>query len=313
METEAIKGLHHITAVSGPPQENFNFYRNTLGLRFIKKTINFDDPFTYHLYYGNYHATPGSAITFFPWQHVADGQPNTGEATRVQYAVPSDSLNFWQDRLQKLGVEVEKTEMKFGFQHLMFTDNDGMRVGLVGDPVIDNTETRGYGGVPDNDAIRGFFGTTLSLSDTGRTGELLREFGWKAEGEENGIERFSSEPDNHLGRYVDLVKEPGLNGRFGKGSIHHIAFRVPNDEVQEKWREKIRQMGFDITPVRNRDYFRSIYFREPGGVLFEIATDIPGFDADEPFDQLGQTLKIPTWYEKHRDEIESRLPELKTD
>lgn len=308
-----IKGLHHITAVSGPPQENFDFYRNKLGLRFIKKTINFDDPFTYHLYYGNHNADPGSAITFFPWQHVVDGAPSSGEATVVQYTIPQGSLAYWKERFNKFRINTGKEFKRFGYVHLPLTDNDGMKIELVEDPLGSETGTRGYGGVSDQHAIRGFFGTTLSLADTGRTAEILKEFGWKDEGTENGDLRFSSEPESHLGRYVDLRKEPELNGRFGKGSVHHIAFRVPDDEAQAYWRETVLKMGFEITPVKNRDYFRSIYFREPGGVLFEIATDIPGFDVDEPFDKLGSTLKLPDWYEKHRDEIEKRLPKLVTD
>lgn len=307
-----IKGLHHITAVSGPPQENFDFYRNRLGLRFTKKTINFDDPFTYHLYYGNHNATPGSAITFFPWSHVPEGKINSGEATVVQYTIPKGSLDYWKERLDKLGIEYGDTFQRFGFTHLPFTDNDGMKLELVEDELGGKLETKGYGGVQDKHAITGFFGTTLSLADTGRTAEILKEFGWKEEGTENGDLRYSSEPDNHLGRYINLRKEK-LSGQFGRGSIHHIAFRVPDDEAQAYWRETILKMGFDITPVKNRDYFRSIYFREPGGVLFEIATDIPGFDVDEPFEELGQNLKLPNWYEQHRDEIEKRLPELVVD
>lgn len=310
---QPIKGLHHITAVSGPPQQNFNFYRNKLGLRFIKKTINFDDPFTYHLYYGNHNAEPGSAITFFPWQHVVDGQPNKGEATAVQYAVPGNSLDYWSDRFKELNIETGVLYNHFGFKHLPLTDNDGMNIELVADSKVNNNQTKGYGGVEDRHAIRGFFGTTLSLSDIGRTGELLAEMGWSNEGEQDDMTRYSSETDSNLGRYVDLKSDPNLSGRFGRGSIHHIAFRVPDDEAQAEWREKIQKMGFQITPVKNRDYFRSIYFREAGGVLFEIATDIPGFDVDEPFEHLGENLKMPAWYEKHRDEIEARLPELKTD
>jgi glyoxalase family protein len=310
--TQKIKGLHHITAVSGPPQQNYDFYRNKLGLRFIKKTINFDDPFTYHLYYGNYNATPGSAITFFPWQHVVDGKANTGEATVVQYTIPEGSMEYWKERLNKFGIASSGTFTRFGFTHLPFADNDGMKIELVEDQKGGALETKGIGGVADRHAIRGFFGTTLSLADTGATAEILKEFGWNEEGTEDGHIRYASEPDNGLGRYVDLRKEPGLDGRFGKGSIHHIAFRVPDDEAQAYWRETIQKMGFEITPVKNRDYFRSIYFREPGGVLFEIATDIPGFDVDEPFDQLGQSLKLPEWYEKYRADIEQRLPELKT-
>ena len=310
--SHTINGLHHITAVSGPPQENFDFYRNKLGLRFTKKTINFDDPFTYHLYYGNYNATPGSAITFFPWNQVPEGKINSGEATVVQYTIPKGSLDYWKERFKELNIEHGKSFERFGFTHLPFTDNDGMKLELVEDELGEQLDTKGYGGVKDNHAIRGFFGTTLSLKETGRTAEILKEFGWKEEGAENGDVRFSSKPDNHLGRYVDLRKED-VSGQFGRGSVHHIAFRVPDDEAQAYWRETILKMGFEITPVKNRDYFRSIYFREPGGVLFEIATDTPGFDVDEPLDQLGENLKLPSWYEKHRDEIEKRLPELKVD
>jgi glyoxalase family protein len=309
---EPIKGLHHITAVSGPPQDNFNFYRNKLGLRFIKKTINFDDPFTYHLYYGNHSAEPGSTITFFPWQNVVDGQPNRGEATAVQYAVPGNSLDYWRERFNSLHINTGDIYQHFGFKHLPLSDNDGMNIELVADQKVNDNQAKGYGGVDDNYGIRGFFGSTLSLPDIGRTGELLTEMGWKSEGDQNEVTRYSSEPDNNLGRYVELKSEPNLYCRFGRGSIHHIAFRIPDDKAQAEWREKIRKMGFQITPVKNRDYFRSIYFREAGGVLFEIATDVPGFDVDEPFEELGENLKIPAWYEKHREEIEARLPELKT-
>ncbi|MDX1592290.1 MAG: ring-cleaving dioxygenase [Balneolaceae bacterium] len=311
--SNAIQGIHHITAVSGPPQENYEFYRNKLGLRFIKKTINFDDPFTYHLYYGNHQATPGSAITFFPWQHVVQGSPNKGEATGVQYSIPKGTIEWWQNYLKGKGIEAgDKTE-RFGYSLISLKDNDGMHLELTEDADSIIPDTKGYSDVKDDAAIRGFFGATLSLADTGRTAELLQEMGWNHHGDEDGHKRFASAPANGLGKFVDLKSEPDLNGRFGKGSIHHIAFRVPDDEAQAEWREKILKMGFDVTPVQNRDYFRSIYFREHGGVLFEIATDIPGFDVDEPFEELGTGLKIPSWYEKHRDEIEARLPELNTE
>lgn len=311
--SDSIKGLHHITAVSGPPQENFNFYRNTLGLRFTKKTINFDDPFTYHLYYGNHNATPGSTITFFPWQNVPNGSPSTGEATVVDYAIPGGSADYWSGRLKELNLKINRQKDGFGFETISFHDNDGMKIRLIADSKSEKNETKGYGSVRDEHAVRGFFGTTLSLADTGRTAELLKEMGWSLTGEADGATRFGSAPENNLGRFVDLKKEPQLNGRFGRGSIHHIAFRVPDDEAQQQWRKKIKKMGFSITPVKNRDYFRSIYFREAGGVLFEIATDIPGFDVDEPFDSLGEELKLPAWFEQHREEIERRLPELNTD
>lgn len=307
-----INGLHHITAVSGPPQKNYTFYHGFLGLRLIKKTVNFDDPFTYHLYYGNHHATPGSAITFFPWEHAANGSPGTGEATVVQYAIPEGSLHFWEERIRESDIHVEKVYKLFGYSVISFNDNDGMKIELVETPGVEGVETRGTGEIPDKHAIRGFFGTTLSLKDTGQTAELLEEFGWKQAGEDMGSIRYTSRPGNKLGAIVDLRKEPDLNGKFGRGSVHHIAFRVPDDEAQAEWREKLLDMGYQVTPVQNRDYFRSIYFREHGGVLFEIATDTPGFTKDEPLEKLGENLQLPAWLEKHRKDIEARLPELKT-
>jgi glyoxalase family protein len=310
--SQSIQGLHHITAVSGPPAENFKFYRNILGLRFTKKTVNFDDPFTYHLYYGNYHASPGSSITFFPWQHVPDGSPNAGEATSVQYSIPDGAMSYWKERFKKSGVDILSTTSRFGYSGLQLKDNDGMNIELTEDPNSSFIETKGYSGVADEQAIRGFFGTTLSLADTGKTSELIREFGWQLVATEGGVTRYSSQPDNNLGRFIDLKKEPELNGRFGRGSIHHIAFRVPDDNAQSEWREKLIEMGYQVTPVQNREYFRSIYFREHGGVLFEIATDIPGFTKDEELENLGMELQLPAWYEKHREEIEKQLPELET-
>jgi len=310
--SSVIKGLHHITAVSGPPQENYNFYRNILGLRFIKKTVNFDDPGTYHLYYGNYHATPGSSITFFPWQHVVNGAPNSGEAKIVDYAIPTESIPYWKARFDEHNIDYSDQNTLFGQEGLTLQDNDGMKIRLIEDQRVNHIETKEVANVKEEHGIRGFFGTTLSLDDTGRTAELLQEFGWNREGKENKIERFTSNPENNLGTVVDLKTEPDLNGRFGCGSIHHIAFRVPDDDVQAEWREKLKRMGFQVTPVQNRDYFRSIYFREPGGVLFEIATDIPGFTKDEPLEKLGEKLQLPVWYEKNREQIEAELPTLKT-
>jgi len=308
--TPKIEGLHHITAVSGPPKENYNFYHKILGLRFTKKTVNFDDPSTYHLYYGNYDATPGSSITFFPWQHVVKGSPSTGEATEVQYAIPPGSTHFWAERFSQLQNKPTEKTGQFGEKMLSFADNDGMAISLIEDTSAAKNETKGYGGVPDEYAIRGFYGTTLTLADTGRTAELLKEFGWTKESSESSLIRYSSQPENQLGRYVYLRKNPKLSGRFGRGSIHHIAFRVPDDEAQQIWRDKLIDLGFQVTPVQNRDYFRSIYFREHGGVLFEIATDIPGFTKDESLEHLGESLQLPPWYEKHRKEIEKQLPEL---
>ncbi|MEX0769985.1 MAG: ring-cleaving dioxygenase [Balneolaceae bacterium] len=308
---ESINGIHHITAVSGQPQENINFYTGILGLRFTKRTVNFDDPLTYHLYYGNYHATPGSSITFFPWANAVEGSPNPGEVTVVQYAIPGDSLEYWKNHLQEKKVEVEGEDEVCDRPTLFLKDPNGMQIELVEDPESSELDTRGYGGIPDAKAIRGFFGATLSLADAGRTAELLREFGWEHDDMEGNRIRYISTPDNKLGRVLDLIEQPDLSGRFGKGSVHHIAFRVPDDDAQAEWREKLLKMGFQVSPVRDRQYFRSIYFREHGGVLFELATDGPGFTKDESLEHLGEKLTLPPWFEEHRKQIEKQLPELK--
>lgn len=307
---ETINGIHHITAVCGPARDNYAFYTEELGMRFTKRTVNFDDPFTYHLYYGNYDATPGSAITFFPWSNVVQGSPSAGEATVVSYAVPKDAIGYWKERLESRGHDLEGPVDLFGYQTLRLRDHDGMKLELSADPEVNDFSTKGYAGVPDQHAIRGFFGTTLSLPDIGRTAELLEEFGWKQDGEGANRTRYRSKPENGLGTVVDLIAEPGLAGRFGKGSVHHVAFRVPDDKAQIEWRETLITLGFDVSPVRNRQYFRSIYFREPGGVLFEFATDGPGFTVDEPLEELGSSLQIPPWYEEHRQQIEEKLPPL---
>lgn len=308
---DKIKGLHHITAVSGPPKQNYDFYTRVLGLRFTKKTINFDDPGTYHLYYGNYEATPGSSITFFPWEGVPKGIPKTGEATVVSYTVPNDSIDFWRDHFKKHDVEIMDEVDRFGDQGMRVKDIEGMMIEVVESEGIDPIKPKETDGIPNKYGIRGFYGTTLSLADIGRTAELLQEFGWKKSGEESNTTRFLSEPENHLGAVIDL-KEENLSGRFGRGSVHHIAFRVPDDNTQLAWRDKLKKLGFNPTPVQDRQYFRSVYFREPGGVLFEIATDIPGFTKDEALENLGTDLKLPPWFEKHREEIENKLVPLES-
>lgn len=321
-----IRGLHHITAISGPPKPNYDFYTQVLGLRFVKKTVNFDDPFTYHLYYANHMAGPGSAITFFPWKNVVQGAPQTGEAVDVQYAVPVGAIQWWMERFEQLGLPFEGPLTRFGNAVLRFRDSEGMMNELVEHEPVDALTNVGKGGVEDAWSIRGFFGTTLDVPDVGRTVELLAEFGWSQIAVENGVHRYLSTPDEPLGAHIDVVAgasgvggageggtfplgRPAV-GRFGKGSIHHIAFRVADDAEQAAWGDQLRRMGFQPTPVQERFYFRSIYFREPGGVLFEIATDPPGFTADEPLESLGTDLKLPPWFEPHRDRISAALPEL---
>lgn len=305
-----IQGIHHITAISGPARKNYEFYTGVMGLRFVKKTVNFDDPFTYHLYYGNYQAMPGSSITFFPWQHVVQGAPKTGETVDTQYSVPTGSLGHWKDYLASKGVVILEEGTRFGHPFLSFKDPDQLLILLVEEGAVDGIANQATGDVNDAMSIRGFFGATLDVPDIGRTAELLKEFGWSLAGSEGAVTRYHSDTENHLGENIDLVQSVSGAGRFGKGSIHHIAFRVATTELQEEWRQKLIHMGYQPTVAQERFYFRSIYFREKGGVLFEIATDEPGFTADEPLDELGSSLKLPPWYEPHRGRIEEALPDL---
>lgn len=309
-----LAGLHHITAVSGPPKVNYRFYTGVLGLRFVKMTVNFDDPSTYHLYYGNRSGEPGSAITFFPWKHAAQGKGRTREAVDVRFSVPVGSLEAWREHLESLDVRVSKLTTPFGERSLALHDPDLLPLRIVEDPKLSDPPSNGSahdGSAPPE--IHGFHGTTLDIPDLGRTAELLEEFGWRSAGTEGGTTRYSAPEGARIGTHVDLVVNRTPSGRFGRGSIHHIAFRVADDEHQADWADRLRQMGFNPTPVQERSYFRSIYFREPGGVLFELATDGPGFTADEPLETLGSELKLPPWYEPHRSRIEQALPDLRSD
>jgi len=253
---------------------------------------------------------PAAPSRFFRGRVLYKAAPAPEKPQSHHTLYRKDALDFWKGHFSKNGVEIITDEPRFGDRLIMFKDSEGMNNELVESGGIDAIKPNPADGFPANFGIRGFYGAALSLADTGRTAELMQEFGWNKKGEESGITRFISDPENNLGSVIDLKKEPGLNGRFGRGSIHHIAFRVPDDNVQQEWREKLMKMGFSPTPVQNRQYFRSIYFREPGGVLFEIATDIPGFTKDEPLDSLGTELKLPPWYEKQRNEIERKLPDL---
>lgn len=324
---DSLAGLHHITAVSGPPKTNHDFHTGVLGLRLVKMTVNFDDPSTYHLYYGNQTGDPGSAITFFPWKHAAQGSPRTGEAVDVAYSVPKGSMDAWATHLDALGVEARRGTSPFGERFLALRDPDLLAIRLVEDPDLpaaDDSEAAVETQQPDSPggqqvadggwnerAIRGFHSTTLDIPDLGRTAELLEEFGWRSAGNLGGTTRYRAPRGAGIGTRIDLVVNRTPTGRFGRGSIHHIAFRVRDEAHQLAWSERLRRMGFNPTPVQDRSYFRSIYFREPGGVLFELATDGPGFTADEPLERLGGGLMLPPWYEPHRKRIEQALPSLR--
>lgn len=305
---EPIKGLHHVTAVARDPQRNLDFYRNVLGQRFVKRTVNFDAPDTYHFYFADGVGTPGSVLTFFAWPNMRKGVRGNAETNVVAYNVPVGSLGFWQARLEENGVKPDPVEERFGEKVLPFSDPDGMRVELVeveSLPVIRFWED---GPIPEAYALRGFHSVTLWLDDVGPTSELLvNQMGYRAAGQEGSRYRFIGDR-NEPGHIVDILHRPGkAQAEFGAGSIHHIAFRVPGDQEQLEYLSKISSAGFRVTDVMDRNYFHSIYFRERGGVLFEIATDTPGFAIDEPVESLGETLKLPEWYEPNREIIERSL------
>jgi glyoxalase family protein len=307
-----MTGIHHVTAIAGNALQNFAFYTRSLGLRFVKKTVNFDDPATYHFYYGDETGHPGTILTFFPWEGAAPGRGGVGHAQQTAFRVPARSLGYWTHRFIAKGIAHEALEKRFGEAVLPFTDSDGMSLALVGVPGIENEPGWSNGDVPAEHAIRGFHGVTLLLDNAAKTAAILTDvFGFKEAAREGSVIRFKASGLTN-GGVVDIYEAKGfLPGRQGNGSVHHIAFRAKNDAEQGKMAEMlVDQHGLHPTEQKDRNYFRSIYFREPGGVLFEIATDIPGFAVDEPVASLGRDLKLPSFLEVHREEIEAALPSL---
>ncbi|WP_263352432.1 ring-cleaving dioxygenase [Acidicapsa acidisoli] len=301
-----IVGLHHVTAIAGDPQRNLDFYTKVLGLRFVKKTVNFDDPGTYHFYFGDDAGTPGTILTFFPWAGAARGVTGAGEVTHTAFSVPPASLPYWVNRLVEKGVQLEQTETRMGETVLIFSDPDGMKIELVGHTDTSDAKAPRFADVPAEHAIRGFFGVTMLERDARQTEDALGLLGFRKVAEEGNRLRFSAEGDA-LGNHIDVVVNPkAARGRLGAGTVHHIAFRAADDQAQLEWLDVIRK-HLHSSPVMDRDYFRSIYFREPGGVLFELATDTPGFATDEPIESLGEQLRVPKWLEPQRALIEERL------
>ncbi|WP_118973665.1 ring-cleaving dioxygenase [Taibaiella koreensis] len=312
MNESRILGLHHITAIAGNAQRNYDFYTQALGLRMVKKTVNFDDPGTYHFYYGNETGTPGTILTFFPWEGIGQGHTGTGMATEIGYSVPAGSLDFWRDHFTRLQVPSTETGERFGETFLSFTDPDGLNLALL---VPDKNDSRpGWtsGEIGPEAATKGFHSATLTLKAIDPTARVLTDiFGYRLLSQEGNRYRFITDavPDAAI---VDLLETPdGKPGRNAAGTNHHIAFRVADSNAQMAYREKVLSKGLQITPQIDRDYFFSLYFREPGGVLFEIATDNPGFTVDEPLAELGKGLKLPKQYEPARAEIERSLPSLR--
>jgi glyoxalase family protein len=304
-------GIHHVTAICGEPQRNVDFYAGLLGLRLVKKTVNFDDPGTYHLYYGDGAGSPGSIMTFFPWASAPKGRIGAGQLTVTSFSFPASSLGYWTERLVESGVRFEKPEDRFGETVLRFPDPDGLRLELVA-AADDNREGWDGGPVPAEHALRGFHHVTLLSTAPAGTAQLMTgTLGFRQTGEAEGRTRFEA-GEGGPGTTVDVADGAGFpRGTMGVGTVHHVAFRVPDEETQLELREKVAALGYNVTPVLDRNYFRSIYFREPGGVLFEIATDPPGFAADEDPEHLGEQLKLPPWLEPRREEIEAVLEPLR--
>ena len=304
-------GIHHVTAIAGPARRNIEFYTRTLGLRLVKKTVNFDDPGTYHLYYGDEEGRPGTILTFFPWEHVAPGRLGVGQAQETRFRVPEGAIGYWTHRFVDQGVPHQALEKRFGETVLPFKDRDGMALALVAVPGAADEPAWSDGEVPPPEhAIRGFHGVGLLLEDAAPTGAILTDvFGFAETAREGSVVRFRA-GGTPIGGIVDIRTAGGfLPGRMGGGSVHHVAFRAADDAAQAEMARKLaRDHRLPTTEQKDRNYFRSVYFREPGGVLFEIATDEPGFAADEPVASLGQALKLPPFLERRRREIEAVLP-----
>ncbi len=307
-----ILGLHHITAIAGDAQRNLDFYAKVLGLRFIKKTVNFDDPGTYHFYFGDETGSAGTILTFFPWGNgIMQGRRGAGMATEIGYSVPQGSLEFWIERFEKYNVIYNKPAVRFGERFLTFLDPDGLKLELIESATPDQRKPWETDEVKAAVATRGFHNITLTLNDIKPTAAVLTVFGYKQLAKEGNRYRYVTDAVDQAA-IVDLVEIPTeKRGHVANGTVHHVAFRVKNDEVLMEFREKILDLGFNITPQIDRNYFHSLYFREPAGVLFEIATDNPGFTVDEPVEELGKNLRLPAQYESRRKEIEARLVPLK--
>jgi glyoxalase family protein len=299
-------GIHHVTAVAGAPRENVRFYTDVLGLRFVKRTVNFDDVETYHLYYGDETGSPGTALTFFPFEGARPGRPGRGQAVATAFVVPAGSLDYWRDRLTASDAVVGEPTERFGAAVLPFEDPDGQPLELVeGESDVDPWEG---GSVPGEYGIRGFYGVTLQSADPDATGRVLELLGYERETEAGDRVRYRAAGERAA--VVDLLRRESPRGRPGVGTVHHVAFRAADEDEQAAVREELVAAGQVVTQQKDRRYFRSIYFREPGGVLFEIATDGPGFTRDESVDELGSSLRLPPWLESDRESIESALPAL---
>jgi len=308
---DKILGLHHITAIAGAAKRNYDFYTRVLGLRLVKKTVNFDDPHTYHFYFGDEVGTPGTILTFFPWENIQSGRRGTRQVTEIGYSVPESSFDFWINRFEQQNIIYNKVAEKFGEPYLTFLDPDGLKLELIAAKNPDSRKPWETAEVSAANATRGFHNITITTNKLQPTADVLTHiFGYQLQ--ESNVNRYRFRTDAvDVANLVDIVEVPGEGvGHVAGGSVHHVAFRVKDEQTLMDFRTKILNAGLHITEKIDRNYFYSLYFREPGGVLFEIATDNPGFAIDESVDQLGSGLKLPAQYESHRAEISTSLPKL---
>jgi len=307
----SLLGIHHVTAIVEDPQENIDFYTQVLGLRLVKQTVNFDDPYTYHLYYGDDQGRPGTIVTFFPWPDGRRGSRGTGQISAMAFAVPAGALAFWQEHLTDIGWRFGGPDQRFGTRLLSLYDPAGLLLELVEQPSGDRRSTHTDRAIPPEAATQGLFGVTLTVAQVGSTAAFLTDrLGFRPIEGQPGQARYAigAGADTAM---VDLVSRPDVpRGQIAAGSVHHVAWRVADQVGLERWRSELERQGAGVTSIRDRQYFRSIYFREPGGVLFEIATDPPGFAIDEAPAELGTHLMLPPWLEPQRIEIERRLPPI---
>ena len=311
---QPIQGIHHITAIASDPQRNINFYHNLLGQRLVKRTVNFDDPGTYHFYFADEIGTPGTVLTFFPWQHMARGVRGNGEVSATAYTVPTTALDYWRDRLAAHDIVVRELKPRFGAETIAFDDPDGMGVELIASDAPATIQPWLAGPVPAEFMLRGFHSATLAVAHAASTAALLTEqLGYTFVGQEDNRYRYQG-ASNDIGLYIDLVERPGLPpARLGAGSVHHIAFRTVDDTEQIEYKTLLHKANYSVSPVMDRQYFHSIYFRAPSGVLFEVATDAPGFLYDEDVTELGSHLKLPSWLEPQRAAIEAQVAPIQVE
>lgn len=306
-------GIHHVTAIARDPQQNVDFYTKVLGLRLVKQTVNFDAPHIWHLYYGDEKGSPASILTFFPWPNISRGRDGAGLTTATAFSVPQESLSFWVTHLSSLGIEATQSKDSNQYDVLELRDNDGMRLQLVGTKGDERSGWDGVGNIPAEHAIRGLHSVELSERSIDPTASMLEGLlGMRVASEEAGRANFEM-ASGQSGAKVEVLGGVKQTGLQAGGTVHHVAFSAPDLSTMEKWQMELLEKGVQVTQILDRQYFKSIYFREPGGVLFEIATDDPGFAIDEPLLELGKKLKLPPWLEPNREQIEANLPPIRVE